>query len=658
MRLIWVELQGFRRFEAKSRMNVDSKLVAIVGPNESGKSSFLKALLRFDELEPFVSTGAGQELTRGANIPSEQTVISAGFLLEDGDRAAVAHVPGCLDLRWFIMSKKATAPTHYIRLVPSISRPVELRNEVLADLRKILNDEVYGRVSEQEDEIDEELTNQANITDSFEELADDLEEATETISKELLAKIKSVAESLEHEMVQGPHYIKGVQKKLLKLATEESQPHPESTARSILYRRRPPFLFFSDEARALKSEYDLQEIADEAPPALQNLAKLANLDLAIARDLIESGDHGALETLQERANYHLKQVMAESWTQSKIVVRIRIDGQQLRVLVGGEGAPYVSIAERSDGLRQFVALLSFVASERGSEDSILLIDELETHLHYDAQADLVQMLSRQRLTRKVIYSTHSLGCLPEDLGTGVRLLEPIAPATSSIRDWFWEGEGKGFSPLLFGMGARTLAFVPVRYSLLTEGITDLLLLPSLLREATTLESLGFQVVPGLATASADEVALLEHGAPRTAYLVDSDPGGDEISRKLKRAGINGERIFRLPKRNGSALVIEDLLAPKVYVAAIQEELRRSLGTQFLFPEPELPITGRPQAIEAWCHAREISPPKKRAVAYRVLEARSDGPILAEEYREPLRELFASIRDALIKGEVSIEPTRP
>jgi predicted ATP-dependent endonuclease of OLD family len=53
---------------------------------------------------------------------------------------------------------------------------------------------------------------------------------------------------------------------------------------------------------------------------------------------------------------------------------------------------------------------------------ILLLDEIETHLHYDAQADLAQMLAKQEIVAKVIYTTHSMGCLPEDLGTGVRFI--------------------------------------------------------------------------------------------------------------------------------------------------------------------------------------------------------------------------------------------
>src|SRR4051794_35263115 len=127
MRLIWVELSGYRRFEKKSRMNVDSKLVAIIGPNEAGKSSFLKALQKLNDTEPFISTGGERELTRDAQIPNDQTIIKAGFLLEAEDWKAVAHIPGAANIRWMVVSKNATGKTFYVNLIPRPKRPMDFR---------------------------------------------------------------------------------------------------------------------------------------------------------------------------------------------------------------------------------------------------------------------------------------------------------------------------------------------------------------------------------------------------------------------------------------------------------------------------------------------------------------------------------------------------
>src|SRR5206468_181099 len=98
-------------------------------------------------------------------------------------------------------------------------------------------------------------------------------------------------------------------------------------------------------------------------------------------------------------------------------------------------------------------------------------------------ADLVRAFEQQSLAAKIIYTTHSAGCLPSDLGTSVRVVEPIPDTDRSrIRNDFW-GTSAGFSPLLMAMGASALAFTPTRRAVLAEGPSDLLLLPSLLKDA-------------------------------------------------------------------------------------------------------------------------------------------------------------------------------
>ena len=44
MELKWLKVKAFRRFHELSTLNLSGRLVALVGPNESGKSSIIKAL--------------------------------------------------------------------------------------------------------------------------------------------------------------------------------------------------------------------------------------------------------------------------------------------------------------------------------------------------------------------------------------------------------------------------------------------------------------------------------------------------------------------------------------------------------------------------------------------------------------------------------------
>jgi predicted ATP-dependent endonuclease of OLD family len=486
------------------------------------------------------------------------------------------------------------------------------------------------------------------------ELASILETSEETLSGEAQAKIGSVATMLGSAVHdEGPQYVRELSQLLHDLAEHEADRPPWRKAIDVLSKRKPTFLRFSDDERLLESEYNIDKVWQNPPAALRNLVRLASLDLEALHKAVTANDYPNVAGLEEQANDLLKQRFYDSWSQSKLAVRFRTEEKVLKILIRGETpgesqARFTSIGERSDGLRQFVSLTAFADPQPTVQAPILLIDEVETHLHYNAQADLVQMLAGQEIASKVIYTTHSMGCLPEDLGTGVRLVESQEPEsfTSRIENAFWTSNRPGFSPLLFGMGASALAFIPLRNAVITEGASDIILWPRLLREATGRTHLDLQVAPGLSEADRPSIIVLDAEAPRTAYLLDADEGGNNLRSELIGAGISEQRIFSISDAGHPGLVVEDLLDATIYVLAVNAELHRSNGDEYSFPAHSLPEAGRPTAVKDWCSENDIREPGKVAVAYRVLEEGVGVPILAKPYRESLAQLFLDISAAL------------
>lgn len=545
------------------------------------------------------------------------------------------------EVRWFNVQKRADNEFQ-AGVRPRLTRDLQRRQDAARALQADWPIIVLASGGSNEEETDDGSRSFLDLPGLLE--ANDADLPDETIERVRRFVEKLESEDLNHEELgTTPEQVRRLAQQLNELVQYESYRDLNQLAINILFRRRPEFLLFDDDARLLQSNYDLEQHGDDPPAALRNLARVAQLDLAALRRMIAEGELGQVESLIERANNRLSTVFADSWFQSGVTVRLRLDGTVLHVFVGSTETSYVSIAERSDGLRQFVALLAFTTLEQtGQAPPILLIDEAEIHLHYDAQADLVQMFAKQEVASKIIYTTHSVGCLPEDLGTGVRLIEPNSPTTSTIRNAFWQEEGSGFTPLIFGMGASTLAFVSLRSALVVEGMADVILLPTLLREATDLSYLGFQVVPGLSETNEHGIGLLEREAPRTAYLVDSDEGGSKIRSKLKRALIPDNRVFSLSDSEKQEVVLEDLVNPDVYVDAVDEELHRSHGESMSFPRDELPDISRPKAVKAWCASKGVGEPNKRAVAYHIVESRSSRTVVSEAYCDPLRQLHTEI----------------
>jgi len=643
MKLISVALHGYKRFEQPSSMNVDGKLIAVVGPNESGKSSFLEALEHLNDHEPLVVSGGTRETTRNVNIPANQNVIKATYLLDDDDREALKDVQGGSEIRWCTVSKRVSG-THIYVFTPRPMRSLQPRRRAVQTLKDVSSRRGFLKIAEEYEA--------ADLVAVVESLASSLDTEEQTFSDEVLEEIRSVVARLEDAVADdGLKYLRDLVQQLSDLAEHETGNLVRQSI-DILSERRPVFLPFSEKERLLSSTYNLDEVWQNPPAALRNLAQLAGLDLRSLHDAVSANDDGGVATIEERVNNKLRREF-EAWSQSDISVTFRTTEQILKVLVreeisGEQDARLTSITERSDGLRQFVALIAFAASKPSEQEHILLIDEAETHLHYDAQADLVEILASQDIVTKVIYTTHSMGCLPEDLGTGVRFIASNEPEsfTSRMGNAFWTSEKPGFSPLLFGMGASTLAFIPIRDAVITEGPSDMILWPTLLREATGRTHLDLQIVPGLSRANRDEIVVLDREAPRTAYLLDSDAAGRNLRRKLRDAGVAAKRIFQIPGRQ-RGLVVEDLIEAEVYVRAVNEELRRSHGPDYSFPDDRLPAVGRPKEVETWCNENGIkNPPKKTAVAYRVLEEGIGQSVLAERYHKPITLLFRDITTEL------------
>lgn len=320
--------------------------------------------------------------------------------------------------------------------------------------------------------------------------------------------------------------------------------------------------------------------------------------------------------MTERANARLRDIFATAWGQSEVEVRFGTDGTVLHVMVRSDQGVLHRIAERSDGLKIFVALISFLVAN-GAHRPVLLVDEAEQHLHWDAQADLVGMLHRQDQVAQVVYTTHSPGCLPQDLGAGIRLVVHSEDHTdrSRVVNSIWT-EGPGFAPLLMGMGASTAAITPARRALVAEGATEFLLLPALLREANGLDYLDFQVVPGLAEAGDSDLFDLDLAAARVAYFADGDAAGRRLRSRIQSRGVPEKRTVSLP----AGLVIEDVVDPDVLCLAIEEELRRSGSEAALpFSASALPAVGRAKWVESEIVSAGLRPPPKPRVAARILE---------------------------------------
>lgn len=561
MYCIKIRFSAYKRL-AQTACNTDARILAFVGSNESGKSSMLEGLV-------WLTNGQDDALpevyeNRSRRVGDGDVVVEAIYELGPEDLATLADLDMAETPKTFVVQKRRNG------VVASGASPTVGRNpapfENAAAKVEAARRKSHVQFALLRDRHDEDSETFNDLTDR---VLGALREPDKARSEEMIAEAESLAEWLgEVSPTSRSEKPRDEQaSRLLRVAAGRARSkHPREVSNGRLLARVPKFVLFRDEDRALSTVHQIED--DEAranlQPALGNLLRIAELDLDRLWHFIEIGDDSSRETLIEKANENLQDFFSQAWNQSNVSVRFKAGGQRLEVYLKelGKGGPITNIEERSDGLRTFVALAAFLASQDLEIPPILLIDEAETHLHYDAQADLVGVLLKQVDATQVFYSTHSPGCLPGDLGTGIRLLrrDSTKPNASLIRQDFWTNEEPGFAPLLYAMGASAAAFSACRRAVLTEGAADMILLPTLLRMATGLDDLEYQVAPGLSNANAFGMRV-EEVAAQVMYLVDGDAGGEKYRQQLIGIEVDPGRIFSLPEGWAS----EDLVNRDVFV---------------------------------------------------------------------------------------------
>ena len=639
-----VIITGYKRFK-KANVLLDRNLIAFVGPNEAGKSSFFNALLSLEHTSEYENN----ELTRGMNFDDDDTIVQVDYLLGSKEKELLLEYNGVGSIRIYSLWKTANGKRFH-KIIGDVNRNKSQRRDFI-DLMAILLERSHLKsffnttIESEDDEDDEtrmtlrELISSTPINMQEETLEEEDIEAIEKIGNIINSNIDLVPKRQKKK-------IEELLNKIDEFLVKERDDHPKDKLLKYFDKNRPEFLFFSNEERFLKGEYSLDELRSP-PSSLANLLNLAGVDSDELVSIIENKESGKRLKLLEIANKQLLNEFNDSWSQSEVYPQFLFDVDGLKIQISYIDT-YTEIQERSDGLKQYISLKAFLATRESSIPPVLLIDEAEVHLHYSAQSDLVSEFEKQVIANSILYTTHSAGCLPSDLGTGVRVVEPVLDekadtGISIIKNSIWQNSG-GFSPLLLAMGANIIAFTLARKAVIAEGPSETILLPRLIREATSLTYLDFQVAPGSASISRAEAKSFELEAAKVVYLVDGDKGGTENKKKLKRGGIDENKIKQLPKD----YAIEDFVESNILVDSINREFETAGKTLIEIDVENMPVSGKINWLSNKCKDLGFSLPSKVKIAENIAKTTSDITIADERNKNLLVEVYTKLNEELNK----------
>ena len=603
MRLVKARIQGYRSIIDSGWFDVEQGKSILVGPNEAGKTAILQALQKlnppegvelFKPLRDYPRAKYDEDIEKGGVDPSTYTVVEGHFSLEDEDKATL---PESYRDVIYVYGRRLDNST-WCRLDNS---PHEL---TFADIEKdILKMIAHFQETATTDAVADNMI--SAIQTDYEAAVAGLAKSS-TITSEIVKKLqswlkKNIKYLNDDNAKENSRYEK--------IGELLERPIERDSVLKACKEMMPKFILFSNYFR-IKPVLHLRKLADRiANNSLDdsqydygNICLLKFLGFT-AKELADAGDISKFNLndpeqyeqykaqLDERdyklnaATIRLTKAIREVWnptldSRDANKLRIKVDGQYLKVVVEDELGVEVELDQRSEGFQWMVSfyVVFFAEASDKHKNAILLLDEPGQSLHALKQAEFRETLSKLSQKNQTIYTTHSPFLVGTDELDKVRVVEMVDRTTGTKVHLSLTATDEGaILPLQEALGydlAQSMFFH--KKNLVLEGLTDMWYLEGL---SNLLRAAGKVAID-------DNIALIPaNSASKVVYfstilraqnlniaaLLDSDAEGELAAKQDTLVNALGNKRILRTKDVYSGQVatpeIEDILRDTLLVIA-------------------------------------------------------------------------------------------
>lgn len=600
MRLKKARIQMYRSIHDTGEFEVEDGKTILVGPNEAGKTVILQALQKlnappgiegFDPLRDYPRSAYNKDIGRGSVDPSNVTVAEGHFKLEPVDLEGLPE--GYEDCIYIYGRKLDNKAWHRIQGGPS----APTYDSLSKDLKRLC-----AHIDRRKGADDPAPSEQLNA------LASAWGDKT-PITGERAAKLKEWLESAlplidEENSTEENRYDR--LSKLCGVADERD------AVLKHLRTRLPMFVLFNNYFR-VRPRIHLEHLAqrvqsgvlDDEQYDYGNLCLLKLLGFS-AEELAQLGnaakpnanDMAALKAYQDKldsrdyqlnsASVDLTEQIVSVWNPdpsraeaSKL--KIKADGQYLKVVVEDELGVEIELDQRSEGFQWLVSffVVFFAEAADEHENAILLLDEPGLHLHGLKQRDFRETISRLAEKNQTLYTTHSPFLVGPDELDIVRVVEMTdRKVGTKVHGTLSSGDPAALLPLQEALGydlAQSL-FAQTK-NLVLEGLTDYWYFEAVaqLLRASGDANLDDKIALVFANSAGKVVyyaTILHAHKLKVAALLDSDAAGDQAAQQDTLVHTLGNKKILRTKDSYPGKVtkpeIEDLLRETLVKVALDD----------------------------------------------------------------------------------------
>ncbi len=593
MKLSKAYIRKYRSIRDTGEFEIENGKTILVGPNEAGKTVILQALQQlnappgiegFEPLRDYPRSEYNRDIGRGIVDPAKVTVVEGHFALEPGDLDGLPE--GFAGCTYTYGRKLDNTSWHRIDGGPSVPSYGALSKDLVR---------LCAHVDKRQ--ANDEPAPSAALT----KLTNGWTEAT-LVGVEHAAKLKAWLEVVLPLIDEANKSEEERYDRLLGACTVANE---LATALKQFASRLPVFVLFNNYFR-VRPRIHLEHLAqrqqsgvlDDKQYDYGNLCLLKLLGFT-AKELADfgnatkpaPGDASALKSYQDKLDKRDYQLNAASVQLTDEIVsvwnpnpdraeasklRIKADGQYLKVVVEDELGVEIELDQRSEGFQWLVSffVVFFAEAADEHENAILLLDEPGLHLHGLKQRDFRETISRLAAKNQTLYTTHS----PFLVGPGELDMVRVVDMTdrnvgTKIHNTLSSGDPAALLPLQEALGydlAQSL-FSQTR-NLVLEGLTDFWYLEAvaqLLRSARVVD-LDEKIALVFANSAGKVVyyaTILHAHKLKVAALLDSDAAGDQAAKQDTLVHTLG---------NKKILRTKDAYLGKVTKPEIEDLLRETL----------------------------------------------------------------------------------
>ncbi len=551
-----VVIKNFLSIKDEETIKLNKDVTSIIGKNESGKSTILKAINKLN----------GSQITKqekNVSIKEESSSIKGYF------RVPVSEVKK-INKKYLENCSYGfySLPEEYENLYFSIeirdissSRFFNLYymgddNQLKIISSLIFTDRVRNTITE--------LLNKYELTDEVKLFLKEIGKMDENIIKEKI-KTLNVSEECKESLSQ-----------------IENDINPKYWIELL---PKFEFISFSSFSDVLDDNVLFSEL--ENNQQAKNILRIADIDIEKLGQAFEENNEQELEDLQTQyidiVSKKFKEIFQQTDEDFKLKIRFGTSRKEIIFLTQDKtsGTSSINLSQRSDGFRWYLSLYltlyDYLNNTQEGVNYILLLDEPNLYLHPGAQNNLLlNVFYKEFSDVQIVYTTHSPYMIYSDNTYSIRIVEKdkqtkiynssreYAEKTRKVKDV------DTISPLLTALElniSNSLIINDKDILIAVEGIQDVYILKAMIKKCKYSEKLKkIKFISGMSAEKLPFMFSYLYGMGYNVYcLVDNDKSGRKVSSTITNSDISDDLANRILKYsiildNEDDFLLEDLFS--------------------------------------------------------------------------------------------------